>query len=151
MAAVVTLRTHHYERRRFGRVRVETWLPDLVVRVRPGVPVRIRELSAGGCVIDVNRSLLPGNRVELAAVSSFGRQLVRALVVRCQVGQISASMITFAAALQFDETVRWEELIPSLTWTGGDSGVSDTNGHQLPAFESSRMRTGTQNPKESSK
>lgn len=129
MASALTLRDTRIERRNFERFPMDGWFADLVVRVRPGLPVDVREVSARGCVIDTNRSLLPGARVELAVTSNFGRRLVRGRVMRCHVGHISASVVRFAAALQFDDVVDWEELIPSLSWVSAAPGLTDTTGH----------------------
>lgn len=129
MAFAVSKRPRSLERRQFARFLVDGWFPDLVARVRPGLPARVREVATGGCVIDTNRSLLPGVRVELAVTSGFGRQLIRGRVVRCSVGQVSATTITFSAALQFDDEVDWHQLIPALTWIESEPVVTDTNGH----------------------
>lgn len=129
MASALKLRATRNERRRFERFVIDSWFPDLVVRVRPGLPVHVREVSSGGCVIDTNRSLLPGARVELAVASNIGRHVLRGRVLRCQVGHISASAVTFAAAVQFDEAVDWDQLIPALSWVATATGVTDTTGH----------------------
>lgn len=129
MASALTFREVPLERRRFERFLVDSWFPDLVMRVRPGLPVSVREVSSGGCVIDTNRSLLPGARVELAVTSNSGRRVVRGRVMRCHVGKISASVVTFAAAVQFDDAVDWNQLIPALAWIATATGVTDTAGH----------------------
>ncbi len=146
MASDMNLRRPTCERRRYARFPIESWFPDLVVRVRPGVPASVREVSTGGCVIDTNRSLLPGARVELAVASSFGRLLVRGRVLRCHVGHISASVVTFAAALQFDDGVDWQQLVPALSWLEAEAELIDTSGHQLPGSARPRVGSGTEKP-----
>ena len=104
--------TEHAERRRFHRVSVADSPDSVTGRIRPGLRVRVLDLSPGGGLIETSARLLPGSSVDLQLESSpmalqpgvrDARTLIRATVVRCCIGGLSPERIVFRGALQFDE------------------------------------------------
>ena len=116
--------TAQSERRQFQRVSFGDAADALAGRIRPGVVVRILDLSRGGGLIESGARLLPGANVDLQLESPDARATIRARVVRCCVGSVSPVRIVFRGALQFDaplpaSSVSGEFLGNSTKWTAG--------------------------------
>ena len=94
--------TDRAERRQFRRVSLVDAAGAVAGRIRPGVVVRVLDLSRGGGLIESGARLLPGANVDLQLVSVDARATIRARVVRCFVGSVSPVRIVFRGALQFD-------------------------------------------------
>ena len=90
------------ERRQFRRVSLNDSADTVAGRIRPGVVVRILELSPGGGLIESGARLLPGTSVDLHLESGAARAAIRARVVRCFVGSVSPAQIVFRGALAFE-------------------------------------------------
>ena len=90
------------EKRRHPRVRHEDADTTVTGRIRPGLPIRVVDLSEGGGLIETAARLRPGASVELYLESSNWRARIRARVIRCEVGSLAAARITFQGALEFD-------------------------------------------------
>ncbi len=72
-------------------------------RVRPGVDVRLLDLSSGGALVEGAVRLLPGSRVELQLSSSDTRRVIAGRVLRCNVSALSAEHgIRYTAAVGFE-------------------------------------------------
>lgn len=94
--------TERPERRQFRRVSLVDASDAVAGRIRPGVVVRVLDLSRGGGLIESGARLLPGANVDLQLESADARATIRARVVRCFVGSVSPVRIVFRGALQFD-------------------------------------------------
>ena len=94
--------TERPERRQFRRVSLADAANVVAGRIRPGVVVRVLDLSRGGGLIESGARLLPGANVDLQLESADARATIRARVVRCCVGSVSPVRIVFRGALQFD-------------------------------------------------
>ena len=94
--------TERPERRQFRRVSLADAADAVAGRIRPGVIVRVLDLSRGGGLIESGVRLLPGANVDLQLESAEARATIRARVVRCFVGSVSPVRIVFRGALQFD-------------------------------------------------
>ncbi len=85
--------------------------------IRPGCPVTLVDLSAGGALIEGQRPLRPGARVHLQIVTpsrSFG---VGAHVLRCMVAALDPEQgVTYQGAIKFEH--RCELFWESATLTG---------------------------------
>jgi hypothetical protein len=85
-------------------------------RVRPGHRLTVIDASPGGALVEVERALRPGTRVDVHLETDAQRGTVSARVVRCAVAAIdSEAGITYRAALAFIETCDWmrEALTPA--------------------------------------
>jgi hypothetical protein len=99
--------TNHIERRR-GRRSSGAELPeDLSGRIRPGHQVRVLDLSAWGALVETSRRLLPGSIVDLQLEAEDWRQVTKARVVRCSVGQVRADALVFRGALSLEPPISW--------------------------------------------
>lgn len=90
------------ERRQFRRVCLSGAADFVAGRIRPGVTVRVLDLSRGGGLIESGARLLPGTNVDLQIEAPNARTTIRARVVRCFVGSVSAVQVVFRGGLQFD-------------------------------------------------
>ena len=90
------------ERRQIRRVRAEEagWQEEAVLR--PGLFVRIVNISAAGVLLESPARLRPGRRAELQLTSSAGdvRPLCVGRITRCAVTGISP--MVFRGAVQFE-------------------------------------------------
>jgi hypothetical protein len=85
-------------------------------RVRPGHRLTVIDVSPGGALVEMERALRPGTRVDVQLETDAQRGTVSARVVRCAVAAIhSEAGITYRAALAFLETCDWmrEALTPA--------------------------------------
>jgi hypothetical protein len=93
------------ERRQVRRVRAEEagWHEEAVLR--PGLLVRIVNISAGGVLLESPARLRPGRRAELQLTSSAGdvRPLCVGRITRCAVTGISP--MVFLGAVHFEQPV----------------------------------------------
>jgi PilZ domain len=91
--------------------------------IRPGCPVTLVDLSAGGALIEGQRQLRPGARVHLQIVTpsrSFG---VGAHVLRCMVSALDPERgVTYQGAIKFEH--RCELFWESATLTGSSVPAS---------------------------
>ena len=94
--------TERTERRRFCRISLANAAEVVAGRIRPGLVVRVLDLSPGGGLIESGARLLPGSTVDLHLEFGTTRTAIRARVVRCSVGSVSPVHIVFRGALQFD-------------------------------------------------
>jgi hypothetical protein len=76
-------------------------------RVRPGIEVRLLDISAQGAAIESAYQLLPGRRLDLHLSFAAGAVVVRGLVLRCTVCFASVDRVTYRGALAFDRRVHW--------------------------------------------
>jgi hypothetical protein len=84
-------------------------------RVRPGHRLTVIDVSPGGALVEVERALRPGSRVDVHLETDLQHGTVSARVVRCAVAAIDSAGITYRAALAFVETCDWmrEVLTPA--------------------------------------
>lgn len=72
--------------------------------LRPGRHVRVIDLSPGGALVQTDRPLRPGSRVQIRVVLTHSTVSVAAHIVRCTVSAIHPEYgVTYRAALRFDE------------------------------------------------
>lgn len=69
--------------------------------LRPGVPVRVIDLSRGGVLVECASRLRPGTRAELQLIGPHGRYICGGRVQRCAVAQLDP--LRYRGALVFDE------------------------------------------------
>ena len=70
--------------------------------LRPGAPVVLLNVSAGGALVDSVTPLRPGARVRMQIDADSEPVTVGARVLRCQVTTICVSGVGYTGALQFD-------------------------------------------------
>lgn len=68
--------------------------------LRPGVPVRVIDLSGGGVLVECASRLRPGTRAELHLTGPHGRYVCGGRVQRCVVAQLDP--LRYRGALVFD-------------------------------------------------
>lgn len=90
------------EKRRHPRTRHADAETTVTGRIRPGLPIRVVDLSEGGGLIETAARLRPGAVVELYLETPAWCARVRARVMRCAVGSLAPAQITFHGALEFD-------------------------------------------------
>ena len=72
--------------------------------LRPGRHVRVVDLSPAGVLVQSDRPLRPGSRVQIRLVLATSTVSVAAHIVRCTVNAIHPEYgVTYRAALHFDE------------------------------------------------
>jgi hypothetical protein len=76
-------------------------------RVRPGHPVAVIDVSAGGAFIELSRQLLPGSIVDLQLDTPQRRTTLRGRVLRCAVACLASTSISYRAAIAFDHQCLW--------------------------------------------
>ena len=113
----------------------------LSARVRPGYRLVVIDLSAGGALVEAQRPLRPGSRVEVHLESDARRAMVAAKVLRCSVAAIDAeSGVTYRAALAFSEMCDWirEAATPPghdvPATTTASSPANESTGDLIPAL-----------------
>jgi hypothetical protein len=75
------------------------WLPQALLR--PGLEVRVLNLSTGGALVHTGSRLRPGGATELQLFSDRRRRAIRATIGRCRVARLEP--LVYEAALCFDE------------------------------------------------
>jgi PilZ domain len=85
-------------------------IADMRAMLRPGVPVVLHNVSAGGVLIEAPRPLKPGSRVHVQLVSGNRRFGLGARVVRCAVSSLDQG-VQYRGALKFDHQCPelWEQ------------------------------------------
>jgi len=84
--------------------------------LRPGCPVRLVDLSAGGALLEASRPLRPGARVHLQIVTAARTFALAARVLRCAVWSLDPyEGVTYRGALAFEERCElfWEAEAPA--------------------------------------
>ena len=72
--------------------------------LRPGCPVRLVDLSAGGALVEAARPLRPGAHVHLQLVTGARTFALAARVLRCAVWSLDPyDGVTYRGALMFEE------------------------------------------------
>lgn len=77
------------------------------VRVRPGNPATLIDISAAGALIEIEQRLRPGSSVELVLDRGQYRASVRGRVLRCSVARVQASSLCYRGAIGFDRPLPW--------------------------------------------
>ena len=77
------------------------------VRVRPGNPATLLDISAAGALIEMEQMLRPGSTVELVLDRGQYRASVRGRVLRCAVTRVQASSMCYRGAIGFDRPLPW--------------------------------------------
>jgi hypothetical protein len=109
-----TAMTVHWTDRRQS----ERWThPDdhgiVSIRVRSGYAAVIVNMSAGGALIETASRLLPGAPVDLHIEAKQRRTTWRGHVLRCTVGTLRATSVSYCAAIVFDRALPWFANMPS--------------------------------------
>lgn len=77
-------------------------------RVGAAGEVGIIDVSAGGALILAAHRLMPGARVQLhLRREDAAPEVIRGHLLRCAVASVSASVITYRGALQFERALPW--------------------------------------------
>jgi hypothetical protein len=76
-------------------------------RVRPGHTVELKDISAGGALVDGVRRLLPGTQVDLLLSCGDRSATVRGRVLRCTVIGLSPTSVCYRGAIGFDRELPW--------------------------------------------
>lgn len=71
-------------------------------RLRPGTEIALIDFSAGGALIESDRRLLPGVRVELQVLTQGGRFDLAGWLIRAEVASLSTNRVRYRGAIQFD-------------------------------------------------
>jgi hypothetical protein len=72
--------------------------------LRPGCPVRLIDLSAGGALVEAARPLRPGAHVHLQLVTEARTFALAARVLRCAIWSLEPyDGVTYRGALRFEE------------------------------------------------
>jgi hypothetical protein len=90
-----------FDRRNFRRTGVGEH-GIISARVRPGHPVAVIDISAGGVLIEMSRRLLPGAAADLQLDTAHRRASLRGRVLRCAVCRLLPSGVSYRAAIVFD-------------------------------------------------
>lgn len=72
--------------------------------LRPGLEVRVINVSCGGALIESGNRMHPGTRTELQ-LSGRIRQAVRGRIDRCRVTELDP--IRYEGAIVFDQRLEW--------------------------------------------
>jgi hypothetical protein len=85
-------------------------IAEMRAMLRPGVPVVLHNVSAGGALIEGPRPLKPGSRVHVQLVNGNRRFGLAARVIRCAVSSLDQG-IQYRGALKFDHRCPelWEQ------------------------------------------
>jgi hypothetical protein len=91
------------ERRRFARFTAAS-VPGVRATLRPGYPLEVVDLGAGGVLVEGQRPLRPGARVHLQLVVGHQDFAVAAQVLRCAVWVVNPhDGVLYRGALRFDQ------------------------------------------------
>ncbi len=76
--------------------------------LRPGCPVELVDMSAGGALVDAPRPLRPGARVHVQVATPHRAFAIAAHVTRCMVWALDPlEGIRYRGALRFDHRIEW--------------------------------------------
>jgi PilZ domain len=87
-------------------------------RVRPGIDVRLIDVSSEGAAIETAYQLLPGRRLTLQLSFATCVLAVRSAVLRCVVSHASIDRIVYRGGLAFEQRLQW-----IVDTTGAAAGV----------------------------
>ena len=118
------------ERRRAVRRHPAASDPLSRARLRTGPEVVVTEISDVGASVRTNARMLPGTHVDVHLMTTGGRVLRRARVVRASVWSIDETGIGFQVALAFDMPVDTAARRVGLTRI--EDFASPSHGDQLP-------------------
>ena len=93
------------ERRRMARRVPAAGEPLSRARLRIGREVVVLDVSNSGILVEGFTRLVPGTHVDVHVVAREGRVLVRSLVVRAYVAELTADTVKYRGALAFDRVV----------------------------------------------
>ena len=124
------------DRRREGRVPGQ----GVRARVRPGHRLQVVDVSSRGALVEGQRPLRPGSRVEVHLESDTRGSTVAASVTRCLVSAIDPEGgVTYRAALSFTDSCDWVR--EAATRTGyGVPDESKPDAAELPARDEQRLK-----------
>ena len=75
------------------------------MRLRTGRDLLVVDLSNAGALVEGAARLLPGTHVDVHIITTDGRRLVRARLVRAYVCHVAADVIRYRGALAFETPV----------------------------------------------
>lgn len=127
------------ERRRAVRRSPASSDPSSRARLRTGPEVLVTEISDVGACVRTNARLLPGTHVDIHLMTTGGRVLRRARVVRAAVWSLEATGIEFRVALAFDTPV--DSSARRVALTRIEDFASSSHGDQLPGHTIERSET----------
>lgn len=78
----------------------------VAVRIRPGHPARVVDVSSAGALLETHYRLLPGAAVDLHMNTDHQHISIRGLVVRCSVSRVQPEMC-YRGAVAFDRRLSW--------------------------------------------
>jgi PilZ domain-containing protein len=79
----------------------------VAIRIRPGHPASVVDVSATGALLETSHRLLPGASVDLHIETRSHRASFRARVVRCTVARVRAAAIAYHGAVAFERHLPW--------------------------------------------
>lgn len=109
------------ERRRHPRGRSVREHGVVTARVRPGIQTTLVDLSANGAALETERRLLPGRFVHIQLAGPRGAFTARAKVLRNAVSYLTAGLIVYRCAVQFDRLL-WIDKEGRLTFESSPPG-----------------------------
>jgi hypothetical protein len=95
------------ERRQASRRRRVEDHGVVALRIRPGHPAVVVDVSNGGALIETPRRLLPGHAVELIMETGTNKIAVRGHVLRSSVACVRPMSISYRAAIGFERALAW--------------------------------------------
>jgi hypothetical protein len=95
------------DRRRYRRRRLVDDHGILTTHIRPGRPVRLIDISAGGALIETSHRLLPGGGVSLQFEGADGRISISGRLLRCAIAQVGPRTLRYCGAIGFDRPLPW--------------------------------------------
>jgi hypothetical protein len=87
----------------------------MTLRVRPGIQATLIDLAANRAALETERRLMPGRFVHIQLAGPRGAFTVRAKVLRNGVSHLSAGLIVYRCAVQFDRLL-WIDREGGLTF-----------------------------------
>lgn len=93
----------------------------MTMRVRPGIQATLIDLAANGAALETERRLMPGRFVHIQLAGPRGAFTVRAKVLRNDVSYLTAGLIVYRCAVQFDRLL-WIDRDGQLTFEIGPPG-----------------------------
>src|SRR5262249_19043829 len=103
----VTMSDSGRNRRRASRLAGQDDHGITSIRIRPGHPASVIDVSSHGAMLETTHRLLPGTTVELQIEAGKARASVRGRVVRCAVAEVRASSLSYRGAVAFDRHLHW--------------------------------------------
>jgi hypothetical protein len=91
-------------------------------RARHGQRLVVVDVSSRGALVEASRPLRPGSHLDVQIQTDERTAVIRALVVRCAVSALDASLVTYRAGLAFAERCDWV----SAAWTQAGNDVPRT-------------------------